>query len=105
MKKKAIIVSFKSYILSENEKKILKYKPWGVILFKRNIKSLDQLKKLIISIKKISKDKNLPIIIDEEGGAVSRLKNLIRFNLTQRSFGEIYKIDQILAKNIYKNYI
>tara|TARA_Y100000591_G_C21835633_1_gene702298 strand:+ start:1398 stop:2339 length:942 start_codon:yes stop_codon:yes gene_type:complete len=105
MKKKAIIVSFKSYILSENEKKILKYKPWGVILFKRNIKSLDQLKKLIISIKKISKDKNLPIIIDEEGGAVSRLKNLIRFDLTQRSFGEIYKIDQILAKNIYKNYI
>ena len=38
----------------------------GVILFKRNIKDLDQLKKLTQSIRKITKDKNYPIIIDEE---------------------------------------
>ena len=33
-----------------------KYKPWGVILFARNIKSVDQTKKLTNDIKKIFKD-------------------------------------------------
>ena len=51
MKKKAIIISISGYKLLEKEKKLLRYdKPWGLILFKRNIKSLMQIKKLIIYI-------------------------------------------------------
>ena len=43
MKKKAIIISIKSYKLTPNEKKLIATeKPWGLILFKRNIKSFQQ---------------------------------------------------------------
>ena len=43
MKKKAIIISLKGKTLSKKEKMLLlKERPWGVILFKRNIYSLKQ---------------------------------------------------------------
>ena len=32
------------------------YKPWGIILFRRNIKSIKQSQKLIKDIKKFTKD-------------------------------------------------
>ena len=39
MKKKAIIISIKGYDLSIKEQKLIaNEKPWGLILFKRNIK-------------------------------------------------------------------
>ena len=45
MKKKAIIISIKGLKLTSKEKLLLsKEKPWGLILFKRNIKSLIQIK-------------------------------------------------------------
>ena len=61
--RKAFIVGIKSYKLSNNEKLFLKtHKPWGVILYLRNIKSIKQTKKLTESIKDIFKDKNLSLI-------------------------------------------
>ena len=46
-KRKSFIVGLKSTKLSKNEILFLKkYKPWGIILFTRNIKSFDQVKKL-----------------------------------------------------------
>ena len=69
MKLKPIIVSIKSTKLSKKEIVLFsKEKPWGVILFKRNIKSFTQLKNLIHKIKLITKNKTFPVIIDEEGG-------------------------------------
>ena len=88
--RKAFIVGLKSSTLSSREIIFLKkYNPWGVILFSRNIKSIDQAKKLTDKIKKIFKDKKYPILIDQEGGRVNRLKNIISFdNLTSEFFGE-----------------
>ena len=57
MKKKAIIISIKGYYLSTKEKMLIKNeKPWGLILFKRNIKSLRQVIELIKKIRKFSKE-------------------------------------------------
>ena len=68
MKKKAVIISIKSYNLSNKEIRLFSAeKPWGLILFKRNIKSLKQVKKLTRKIKKITNDPKFPIMIDEEG--------------------------------------
>ena len=51
MKKKAIIISIKSYKLSNKEVNLLANEnPWGLILFKRNIKSIPQLKILILKM-------------------------------------------------------
>ena len=90
--RRSFIVGIKSTKLSLREKKFLKiYKPWGVILFTRNISNINQTLKLTSSIKKIFNDKNYPILIDQEGGRVNRLKNLISFdNLTSEFFGNKY---------------
>ena len=90
--RRSFIVGIKSTKLSLREKNFLKiYKPWGVILFTRNIRNINQTLKLTSSIKKIFNDKNYPILIDQEGGRVNRLKNLISFdNLTSEFFGNKY---------------
>jgi len=106
MKRKAIIISIKGYQLTLKEKNLLTLeKPWGLILFKRNVKSLEQITKLIKKIRKIAKDKKFPIMIDEEGGAVSRLNKIINHSVTQKNFGDLYEIDSKLTLTIYKNYI
>ena len=106
MKKKAIIISIKGSELSQKEKILLsKEKPWGLILFKRNIKSSIQIKKLITQIKKLTKDKKFPIIIDEEGLFVSRLVNIIDHNIDANFFGNLYKINSNVALNLYKSYL
>ena len=90
--RRSFIIGIKSTSLSKKEKNFLNfYKPWGVILFSRNIKNLNQTFKLTTSIRKIFNDKNYPILIDQEGGRVNRLKNIISFdNLTSEFFGKKY---------------
>ena len=76
--RRSFLIGVKSTVLQAKEKKFLKkYKPWGVILFSRNIKSITQTKKLTDNIRKIFKDQKYPILIDQEGGRVSRLNELI----------------------------
>ena len=106
MKKKAIIISIKGITLTKKEKLLLsKEKPWGLILFKRNIKSILQIKNLIKEIKKIVKDTKFPILIDEEGATVSRLNNIFNHNFSANYFGKLYKLDKKIATAVYKNYL
>jgi len=106
MRKKAIIISIKGTILTIREKLLLSEgKPWGLILFKRNLKSIKQIKNLIKDIKKFSKDKKFPILIDEEGSTVSRLNGIINHNFEANYFGKLYKIDKKIAITLYKNYL
>ena len=105
--RRAFITGIKSYKLNSSEKKFLKkFKPWGVILFSRNIKSIDQTKKLTESIKKIFNDNNYPILIDQEGGRVNRLNKIISFDtLTSEYFGNLFKKDKFKFNIIYKMFI
>ncbi len=94
--RRSFIVGLKSTEISSKEQLFLKkYKPWGVILFTRNIKNLNQTKKLTSKIRNIFNDKKYPIMIDQEGGRVSRLENIISFkNLTSDFFGKKYVKDK-----------
>ena len=105
--RRSFIVGIKSTKLSYKEKIFLKeYKPWGVILFTRNIKNIRQTHFLTHSIRKIFKDKNYPILIDQEGGRINRLKNIISFdNLTSEFFGSKYIKDYKEFKFYYKLFI
>ena len=106
MKKKAIIISLKGSKLSRKEKILLsKENPWGLILFKRNIKSLKQIKELIKKIRILTKDNRFPILVDEEGSSVSRLRNLIDHNFSANFFGNLYRINKSLSINLYKTYL
>ena len=105
--RRSFIVGIKSLKLSTKEKIFLKkYKPWGVILFTRNIKNIDQSLRLTTSIRKIFNDKNYPILIDQEGGRVNRLENIISFdNLTSEFFGKKYIKNYKEFKFYYKLFI
>jgi len=107
MNRKAVIFGVKGYRLTNQEKHLLKkVKPWGIILFSRNIKNIPQLKVLVNDIKKILSDKNYPVLIDQEGGRVSRLNKIINLNLfSQDFFGRLYERDKKLFYRVYKIYI
>ena len=106
MKKKAIIISIKGYKLSIKEKELLlKERPWGLILFKRNIKSLNQIQNLTKSIKKITQDKKFPILIDEEGAQVSRLSKILNHNTNADLFGNLYEKNKEFSISLYKSYL
>ena len=67
MFRKPAIISISKYKLTNSEKTLIKnHKPWGVILFQRNINSFDQLKELTKDIRKCLKDPFYPILVDEE---------------------------------------
>ena len=105
--RRSFITGIKSITLSVKEKKFLQqYKPWGVILFSRNITSLKQAKKLTDQIKKIFNDKNYPILIDQEGGRVNRLKKIFNADpFTGEFFGKLYFKDKKKFYNYYKIFI
>ena len=105
--RRSFIVGLKTTNLSTKEKIFLrKYKPWGVILFTRNIKNIEQTLKLTSSIRKLFNDKKYPILIDQEGGRVNRLSNIISFdNLTSEYFGKLYEKDKMKLNIIYKLFI
>ena len=107
MNRKAVIFGIKGYRLTNKEKKFFKkVKPWGIILFSRNIKNITQLKILIDGIKKILQDKKYPILIDQEGGRVSRLNKIINLSFfSQDFFGSLYNKDKKLFYKVYKIYI
>ena len=90
---RSFICGVKGKVLSKKEIEFLKkYKPWGIILFKRNIGSIKQTINLTNSIKKIFNNKNYPIMVDEEGGRVSRLRKFIDNSIfTAEYFGNLYK--------------
>ena len=90
--RRSFIIGLKSTKINTNEKKFLKkFKPWGIILFSRNIKNIYQTRKLTNNIREIFKDKNYPIMIDQEGGKINRLQNIISFdNLTSEYFGKLF---------------
>ncbi len=105
--RRSFIVGLKSTKLSNKEIIFLKkYKPWGIILFSRNIKSIKQAKKLTDKIKKIFKDKKYPILIDQEGGRVNRLSRIISFdNLTSEYFGNLFYEDKKKLYIIYRLFV
>ena len=48
-------------------------RPWGFILFARNIEDPDQVRALVASLRETVGDARAPVLIDQEGGRVARL--------------------------------
>ena len=107
MNRKAVIFGIKKHKLTNKEKLLFKRsEPWGIILFSRNIKNIFQLKKLVDDIKKIFKDAKYPILIDQEGGKVSRLNKIVDLSAhSQNFFGKSYIKNKKSFYNHYKIHI
>ncbi len=105
--RKSFITGIKGTKLTKLEIKFLrKYKPWGIILFSRNLKDFRQIQSLTNSIKNIFKDKNYPIMIDQEGGRVNRLNQFINLDyLTSEYFGKLFVKNKSEFNLIFKLFI
>lgn len=71
---KPVILSCAAKELSDDEKKFFAaFQPFGFILFARNIEDVSQLKKLCSDLR-ASVGRDCPILIDQEGGRVRRMR-------------------------------
>lgn len=70
-----IIFSIAGTTLSEAERRLfISSQPTGFILFQRNCKNPTQVKQLTDALRKCINQKDIPILIDQEGGRVARLQ-------------------------------
>lgn len=73
--KTAVIFGLEGLVLKHEERAFFKEaNPLGYILFGRNVDNPDQLRALTSSLRDISGNLDTPILIDQEGGRVQRLR-------------------------------
>ena len=75
-------------------------KPWGLILFRRNVESPDQIRALTIAFREHVGRRNAPVFIDQEGGRVQRMgppSAFWRKYPAARRFADLYTTDPVGA--------
>jgi beta-N-acetylhexosaminidase len=80
--------------------------PWGLILFKRNCETPEQLKALTSSFREAVGRKNAPVFIDQEGGRVQRLgppSNAWRKYPPAKDYGQLYDGNPLAALRTARN--
>ena len=71
---KAFIIGVAGTTLNDDERSfIAAERPWGFILFKRNIETPGQVARLVEELKECVGRADAPVLIDQEGGRVQRL--------------------------------
>jgi beta-N-acetylhexosaminidase len=71
---KAFITGIAGLTLSETERDFLAAeRPWGFILFKRNVENPEQVAALVAELRNAVGRPEAPVLIDQEGGRVQRL--------------------------------
>ncbi len=71
------------------------HRPWGFILFARNIGEPDQISDLVAALRESVKRPDAPVFIDQEGGRVQRLRPPVAPNYPAGSaIGALYRQDR-----------
>jgi beta-N-acetylhexosaminidase len=71
---RAFITGVSGPVLTDDERAFLReHRPWGFILFKRNVENPGQVTGLVRDLREIVKRSDAPVLIDQEGGRVQRL--------------------------------
>jgi beta-N-acetylhexosaminidase len=76
-------------------------RPWGFILFKRNVESPDQVRALVDALRDCVGRADAPVLIDQEGGRVQRLgpPHWSRYP-SGRAFGTLAGNDPLLRREV-----
>ena len=80
--------------------------PWGLILFKRNCETPEQLKRLTSDFRDSVGRKTAPVFIDQEGGRVQRLgppSNAWRRYPAARAYGEAFNASALAGLRAARN--
>lgn len=73
--RKRVIFGCSGPVLEPSERDFFRdVKPWGFILFGRNVETKEQVRALTDALRETVGDANAPVLIDQEGGRVARLK-------------------------------
>jgi beta-N-acetylhexosaminidase len=87
--------------LSEAERDFFRRaNPWGLIVFKRNVETPEQLTELTSEFRAAMDRRNAPVFVDQEGGRVQRLgppSNFWRAYPPARRYGQLYEKDAVAA--------
>jgi len=74
MASRAFITGVSGLELSVEEREFIRAeRPWGFILFKRNVETPDQVSALVKELRNCLGEADAPVLIDQEGGRVARL--------------------------------
>ncbi len=78
-------------------------RPWGFIVFKRNIETPDQLRGLVSELRACVDRSDAPVLIDQEGGRVQRLgpPHWRRYP-PGRAYGELSANDPLIRREIVR---
>ncbi|NRP73616.1 Beta-hexosaminidase [Ensifer psoraleae] len=92
---KAFISGCKGLSLTEEERRFFDgERPWGFILFGRNIGEENQISDLVAQLRDSIGNPNAPVLIDQEGGRVQRIRPpLVQQYPSGAAIGEIYRRD------------
>lgn len=88
-----VIFGCEGPILKDEEKEFFaQLKPFGFILFGRNVESPKQVKRLCDDLRATINDPSAPILIDQEGGRVRRMRPPEWVdNFAMKPFGDLYE--------------
>src|SRR5438445_2942133 len=74
MSTRAFITGISGTGLTAAEREFIRAaRPWGFILFKRNVEAPDQVSALVEELRNCLGEADAPVLIDQEGGRVARL--------------------------------
>src|SRR5580700_9367701 len=99
MSTRAFITGVSGLELTATEREFIRAeRPWGFILFKRNVETPDQVIRLLRDLREIADEPDAPVLIDQEGGQVQRLRppNWPLYP-AGAAFGDLYDIDPALG--------
>lgn len=93
---KAIIVDSTGPELTREEEALFRaHRPAGFILFQRHCVSPGQVRELVAALRETVGDPQAPVLIDQEGGTVARLKSPVWTEYpAARAFGDLYLKDR-----------
>jgi beta-N-acetylhexosaminidase len=73
MTARAFITGVSGFTLTADERDFMRAnRPWGFILFKRNIETPAQVAALVLELRESIREPDAPVLIDQEGGRVQR---------------------------------
>src|SRR5215470_19430740 len=96
---KAFITGLSGTTLSGSEREFIRAeRPWGFILFRRNIETPDQVAALTAEVRNVLGEADVPVLVDQEGGQVQRFRPPYWPNYPAgAAFGQLYDIDPALG--------
>ncbi|HBF31792.1 glycoside hydrolase family 3 protein [Rhizobium sp.] len=93
---KAMILGCSGPVLTPDEKAFYgEHQPWGFILFGRNCIDANQISDLVASMRETVGGRNAPVLIDQEGGRVQRIREPMCQRYPSGSdIGALYRLDR-----------